>query len=84
MHANAQVSVGRLGIITRLKFPIQPQMAVQRSVTVMSLDDFGSEIMTAQERYKAALSTGSQSAVRDALQPLDDVQVTVRAMRWAD
>ena len=72
---SAQVSVGRLGIITRLKFPIQPQMAVQRTVTISSLGEFVLEIMAAQENYKAALATGSQSATRAALQPLDNVQV---------
>ncbi len=77
---SAQVSVGRLGIITRLKFPIQPQMAVQRTVTISSMGEFVNEIMAVQENYKAALGAGSKSAVaksavREALAPLDDVQV---------
>ena len=80
----AQVSVGRLGIITKLKFPIQPQMAVQRTVTISSMGEFVLDIMAAQERYKAALATGSQSAMRDALQPLDNVQVMcVRGVQGA-
>lgn len=70
-----QVSVGRLGIITQLKFPIVPQMAVQRSLTIMQMADFTAELMSVQEAYKAAVSTGSQDAITQALRPLDDVQV---------
>ena len=70
-----QASAGRLGIITQLKFPIVPQMAVQRSLTIMQMSDFTAELMSVQEAYKAALLTGSQDAIAAALKPLDDVQV---------
>ena len=78
-----QVSIGRLGIITKLKFPIMPQMAVQRSLTIMPISDFAAELMSVQQDYKAALATGSQTAIREALKPLDDVQARVQGAKLA-
>lgn len=70
-----QVSVGRLGIITKVKLPIVPQQAVKRTLDVTSIDGFVSELQSIQDNYKAALSTNSESAITAALKPLDEVQV---------
>ena len=48
------------------------------SLTIMPISDFTAEIMSVQEKYKAAVLTGSQSAIREALKPLEDVQVSTR------
>eukprot|EP00963_Diacronema_lutheri_P002356 scaffold155_cov347-Pavlova_lutheri.AAC.35 len=51
----ARVSVGRLGIITSLKFKIKPQRAITRTTKRIGMSDFAGKMLQAQEEY---LETG--------------------------
>lgn len=73
MHA--QISVGRLGVITEVDFSIIPQQLLTRTVTNITFADFSKWAATAQDSYKAALQSGSEDAISAALQPLDRTQV---------
>ena len=73
MHA--QISVGRLGVITEVDFSIIPQQLLTRSVTNITFADFAKLAATAQDSYKAALQSDSEDAISAALQPLDRTQV---------
>jgi hypothetical protein len=71
-----QVSVGRLGIITKVKFPIVPQQAVKRSLDIMTVDTFVEELLKVETAYVEAVAANSSSAIAEALRPLDEVQVS--------
>lgn len=70
-----QVSVGRLGIITRLKLPIVPQAAVKRILDFTSIDEFAKELVEVQEDYKAAKAAGTPEALKKAFLAISEVQV---------
>ncbi len=71
-----QVSVGRLGIITQVKLPIKAQKAVERSVDVMSMEEFAQELLQVENNYKKAVLSGDEGAVSQALEPVEAVQVS--------
>ena len=75
---HAQISVGRLGIITELDFVITPQQYLTRTETTISWQQFVNWTMALQEGYKAAIASGSQAAIEAALEPADMVQVQIR------
>jgi hypothetical protein len=70
-----QVSIGRLGIITKLTFEVVPQRAVQRSLQQISFQQFVSEIQQTQAAYNEALDSGSIDALGAALAEIDETQV---------
>lgn len=72
-----QLAVGRLGIVTEIDFKIIPQRLLTRTVMTQSFDDFVAWTMAAQERFKAAVASGSQAAVSDSLRAVDQTQVCV-------
>jgi len=67
--------VGRLGVITELHFSIIPQQLLTRMVSNITFSDFQKWISTAQDSYKAALQSGNQASISEALKPLDRTQV---------
>lgn len=73
--AHAQISVGRLGVITEVEFSIIPQQLLTRGVTNITFVDFQKWAATAQDNYKAALQNDDEEAISTALQPLDRTQV---------
>ena len=70
-----QASVGRLGIITRVKFPIVPQAAVKRELSMLSIEEFAKELTQVQEDYIAAKAAGTTDALNKAFLPISEVQV---------
>ena len=72
---HAQISVGRLGVITEVEFRVIPQQLLTRGVTNITFTDFQKWAATAQDSYKAALQSNDKDAIRTALQPLDRTQV---------
>ncbi len=70
-----QLAVGRLGIVTEIDFKIVPQRLLTRTVMTQTFDEFVSWTMKAQERFKAAVASGSQTAISDSLRAVDQTQV---------
>ncbi|BDA41344.1 probable D-arabinono-1,4-lactone oxidase at N-terminal half [Coccomyxa sp. Obi] len=70
-----QLAVGRLGIVTEIDFKIVPQRLLTRTVETQSFDDFVAWTMAAQERFKAAVASGSQTAISDSLRAVDQTQL---------
>lgn len=75
LSGHAQISVGRLGIITELDFIITPQALITRTQQQLSWAQFVAWIGFTQDAYRAALASGSQAAISAALAPLDMAQV---------
>ncbi len=72
-----QLAVGRLGIVTEIDFKIVPQRLLTRTVTTQSFDDFVAWTLAAQDRFKTALASGSQTAISDSLRAVDQTQVGI-------
>ena len=70
-----QAGVGRLGIITRVKFPVVPQAAVKRELSMLSIDEFAKELTQVQEDFIAAKAAGTTDALNKAFLPISEVQV---------
>lgn len=70
-----QAGVGRLGIITRVKFPMVPQAAVKRELSMLSIDEFAKELTQVQEDFIAAKAAGTTDALNKAFLPVSEVQV---------
>ncbi len=70
-----QAGVGRLGIITRVKFPMVPQAAVKRELSMLSIDEFAKELTQVQEDYIAAKAAGTTDAINKAFLPISEVLV---------
>ena len=72
-----QLAVGRLGIVTEIDFKIVPQRMLTRTVTTQSFDGFVAWTLAAQDRFKTALASGSQTAISDSLRAVDQTQVCI-------
>ena len=74
MHT-AQVSVGRLGVLTSVTFSVVKQRPVQRLLQTISTAELTAQIKAAQDAYTAALTSGSVIALAAALSQIDETQV---------
>ena len=72
-----QVSVGRLGIITKLVLAIVPNIQVRRSLDQMSTQQWIDQLKQVQDRYVQALGDNNMDAAAEALSELDETQVTL-------
>ena len=70
----AQVSVGRLGVITEIEFEIVPQRMVQRDTYTTSFDDFVDAIQALQDEHNEAQENGPE-AVASVLAAYEGTQV---------
>jgi FAD/FMN-containing dehydrogenase len=70
-----RVSVGRLGVITRLRINVSAQQPVDRRLQEMTFEEFVDQIEAVQEAYRDAVKAGSLPAVLQALASLDETQV---------
>jgi FAD/FMN-containing dehydrogenase len=70
----ASVSVGRLGILTRLTMRIVPQQAVRRSLAEMDFAKFAQQVRAVGQEYAAAKATGDVDGQKRALSQLDETQ----------
>ena len=77
---HAQISVGRLGVITEVEFRIIPQQLLTRGVTNITFTDFQKWAATAQDSYKTAVQSSDENAISTALQPLDRTQVCFKPL----
>ncbi|CAK0783638.1 hypothetical protein CVIRNUC_006837 [Coccomyxa viridis] len=71
----AQISVGRLGVITELDFEIIPQQLLTRTLDNLTFSEYQSWLTSIQNTYKAALQSGDPSQISAALKPLDRTQL---------
>ena len=70
----ASVSVGRLGVLTRLTMRIVPQQAIRRSLAEMDFGKFAEQVRAVGREYAAAKAAGDVDAQRRALSQLDETQ----------
>ncbi len=71
----AQVSVGRLGVITELEFGIVPQRMLTRTVLSERVEDTVKSLAAVSAAYAAALAANaSASDIQAVLAPLDMTQ----------
>lgn len=70
----AQVSVGRLGIITELEFELLPQQNLTRLGHSMAFTDFELSVLQLQEDYAAALNGTGNMTIDDVLEPWEGTQ----------
>jgi hypothetical protein len=71
----AQVSVGRLGVITELEFGIVPQRMLTRTVLSERVEDTVKSLAAGSAAYAAALAANaSASDIQAVLAPLDMTQ----------
>ena len=68
------VSVGRLGVITRLTMRIVPQQAVKRSLAEMDFGAFAEQVRAVGQAYAAAKAAGDVDGQKRALARLDETQ----------
>ena len=69
------MSVGRLGIITKLTLNIVPQQSVRRTEQDMTIAQFAQQVKQVQDAYTQAKQSGSAQAVWTALHSLNETQV---------
>ena len=72
----AQISVGRLGVITEVDLRIVPQRMFTRTVTSGTFDELVASVEAVASAYSAALAANASAAeVSTVLAPLDMMQV---------
>lgn len=72
---SAQISVGRLGVITEVDLRIVPQRMLTRIVTDETFDELVTGVEAAASAYSAALAANASAAeALRALAPLDMTQ----------
>jgi hypothetical protein len=64
-----------LGVLLELTFGIAPNKPVQRRRSVLTPGDFAEELTSLQAAFTAARATGTASAMWEAIQAWDEVQV---------
>ena len=70
----ASVSVGRLGVLTRLTMRIVPQQAIRRSLAEMDFGKFAEQVKAVGREYAAAKAAGDADGQKRALSQLDETQ----------
>ena len=71
-----QVSVGRLGVITRVTFRVVPHGLIKRSRVDLSPETFAEHLLALEAKYVSALTAGDAGGVAEVTRQLEGTNVS--------